>query len=138
MTRTTIVSKRQPFVQYQLTFDNTPLDTGKSYTYLGYLISNNGSFKLNINQLCKSASRALYNLSDNVNKNLSGNSFILTEVFYKMILPVCTCNCKYVVLILFPRNFSPADFLSEKQCKNPLDKLDSSFLKHILCVKSST
>ena len=38
----------------------------------------------------------------------------------------------------FPKNFSPADFLSEKQCKNPLNKLHYSFLKHILCVNSRT
>ena len=30
--------------------------------------------------------------------------------------------------------FSPCDFLSEKQCKNPIDKLHLKFLKHILGV----
>ena len=30
----------------------------------------------------------------------------------------------------------PSDFLSEKQCKNPIDKLQGSFLKHILGVHS--
>ena len=60
-----IVSKRQPSVQHQFTFGNKPLDTCKSYTYLGHIISDNGSFKLNINELCKSASRAIYNLLGN-------------------------------------------------------------------------
>ena len=74
----------------------------------------------------------MYNLSGNVNKNISGNLYVLTEVFYKMILPICTYNCRYAVLLLFPRNFSPADFLSERQFKNPRGKLDGSFLKHII------
>ena len=30
--------------------------------------------------------------------------------------------------------FSPCDFLSEKQCKNPIDRLYLKFLKHILAV----
>ena len=60
-----IISKRQPPVQHQFTFENKPLDTCKSYTYLGPIISDNGSFKLNINELCKSASRAIYNLLGN-------------------------------------------------------------------------
>ena len=71
----------------------TPLDTCKSYTYLSCMISNNGSFKLNINKLCKIASRVIYNLLGNVNKNFSGNLYILIEVFAKMILPICTYNC---------------------------------------------
>ena len=93
-TRTMIVSKRQPSVQHQFTFENKPLDTCKSNTYLGSIISDNGSIKLNINELCKSASRAMYNLLCNVNKHLSGNVYILTELFYKMILPICTYICE--------------------------------------------
>ena len=37
-----------------------------------------------------------------------------------------------------PKNLSPADFLLEKQCKNPLDRLHCSFLKHIFCVNYRT
>ena len=74
----------------------------------------------------------MYNLSGNGNKNISGNLHVLTEVFYKMILPLCTYNCRYVVLLLFPRNFSPADFPSERQYENTLDKVADSFLKRII------
>ena len=74
-TRTVIVSERQPSVQNQFTFETKPLDICKSYTYLVSIISNNGSFKLNINALCKSASRAMYNLLSNVNKHASGNVY---------------------------------------------------------------
>ena len=109
-----IVSKRRPSAQNQFTFENKPLNTCKSYAYLGCIISNNGSFKLNIDELCKSASRAMYNLLGKVNKHLSGNVYILTELFDKIILPMCTYNCKVWGASFFPKNFSPADFQSEK------------------------
>ena len=60
MTRTMTVTKRQPSVQNQITFQNKPLVT------------------------CK------YNLLGNVNKHFSGNYYILPELFDKMILTICT------------------------------------------------
>ena len=36
----------------------------------------------------------------------------------------------------FQKHFSSADFLSGKECKNPLDRLHCFFLKHIHCVNS--
>ena len=54
------VTKRQPSVQNQITFENKPLVT------------------------CK------YNLLGNVNKNFSGNYYTLTELFDKMIFTICT------------------------------------------------
>ena len=80
----------------------------------------------------------MYNLLGNVNKHLSGNVYILTELFDKMILPTCTYDCEIWGASFFPKNFSPGDFLSEKQCKNPLDRPHCSFLKYILCVNSTT
>ena len=90
--RTMKVSKRQHSVQHHFTFANKPLDTCKSYTYLGSLISDNDNLKLNINEIFRSASRAMYNLLGNANKHLSDNVYILTELFDKMILPICTYN----------------------------------------------
>ena len=132
------VSKRQSSVQHQFTFENKTFDTRQSYIYLGFIISDNGSLKLNINEFCKSTSREMYNLLGNVNKHLSGNVYILTELFDKMILPTCTYDCEIWGASFFPKNFLPADFLSEKQCKNPLDRPHCSFLKYILCVNSTT
>ena len=45
------------------------------------MISNSSCFKLNINNLCKSTSGAMYNLSGKVNKHLPDNMYILTELF---------------------------------------------------------
>ena len=55
-----------------------------------------------------------------------------------MILPICTYNCEVWGASFFPKHLSPADFLSEKQCKNPLDRLHCSFSIHIFCVYSRT
>ena len=45
-----------------------------------------------------------------------------------MKLHTYTCSCEVWGTCYFPKNLSPADFLLEKQCKNPLDKLHWSFL----------
>ena len=74
----------------------------------------------------------MYNLLGNTNKFLSGNIRILIGLFDKIILPIC--DCEVWGASLFTRKFSQCDFLSEKQCKNPIDKLHVKFLKHILGV----
>ena len=52
-----IVAKRQLAMAYTFTFNNNVVKTCKSYPCFGYLIFNNGQFKLNISELCKRASR---------------------------------------------------------------------------------
>ena len=47
----------------------------KLYPYLGTIVANNGNFKVNIQELCKSAGRVL-------------------KLFDRMILPICTYNCE--------------------------------------------
>ena len=78
----------------------------------------------------------MYTLLRNVNKFYAGNIKILIDLFDKMILPICTYNCEVWGASFFSSKSSPSNFLSEKQCKNPIDKLQGSFLKHILGVHS--
>ena len=130
-----VVEKRQSSInQTSFTYKNNVLDICKSYPYLGTIISHNGQFKFNINKLCKKASRAMYTLLGNVNKFYAGNIKILIDLVDKIILPVCTYNCEEWGASFFSSKSSPSNFLSEKQCKNPIDKLQASFLKHIIGV----
>ena len=131
-----IVEKRQSSISNTFFFNNSPLEMCKSYPYLGTLISNNGKFKLNINEICKSASRAMYTLLGHINKYSAGNIAILLELFDRMILPICTYNCEVWGASFFPDKLSTREFLSEKHVRNPIDKLQCSFLKHILGVHS--
>ena len=78
----------------------------------------------------------MYTLLGNVNKFYAGNIKILIDLFDKMILPICTYNCEVWGASFFSSKSLPSNFLSEKQCKNPIDKLQGSFLKHILGVHS--
>ena len=134
-TKFMIVQKRKSkIVPTNLSFANKPIDFCNTYTYIGSIISNTGNFKININELSKSASRAMYNLLGNTNKFLSGNIRILIDLFDKIILPICTYNCEVWGASLFTINSSPGDFLSEEQCKNPIDRLRLKFLKHVLGV----
>ena len=64
------------------------------------------------------------------------NIKILIDLFDKTILPICTYNCEVWGASFFSSKSSSSNFLSEKQCKNPIDKLQGSFLKHILGVHS--
>ena len=132
-----VVEKRQSSInQTNFTYKNNALDICKSHPYLGTIISHNGQFKFNINELCKKASRAMYTLLGNVNKFYARNIKILIDLFDKMILPICTYNCEVWRASFFSSKVSPSDFLSGKQCKNPIDKLQGSFLKHNLGVHS--
>ena len=134
-TKTMVVEKRQSSISKIFTFHNNPLEMCKAYPYLGTLISNNGKFKLNISEICKSASKAMYTLLGHVNKYSAGNISVLLELFDRMILPICTYNCEVWGASFFPGKFS-REFLCDKQLKNPLDKLQCTFLKHILGVHS--
>ena len=116
-----IIAKRQLAMTSSFTFNANVTETCNSYPYLGSLISNKGQFKLNVSELCKGASRAMYTLSGNVNKFSSGNVTILLDLFDKMILPICTYNCEVWGASFFPYKFSARDFLAEKQLKNSIE-----------------
>ena len=123
-----VVEKQQSSInQTSFTYKNNVLNICKSYPYLGTIMSHNGQFKLNINELCKKASRAMYTLLGNVSKFYAGNIKILIDLFDKMILPICTYNCEVLGASFFSSKSSPSNFLPEKQCKNPIDKLQGSF-----------
>ena len=127
-TKTMVAETQQSSInQSSFTYKSNVLDICKSYPYLGTIISHNGQFIFNINELCKKASRAMYTLLGNVNKFYAGNIKILIDLFDKMILPICTYNCEVLGASFFSSKSSPSNFLPEKQCKNPIDKLQGSF-----------
>ena len=93
--QTMVVEKRQFLIsQTSFTYKNNVLDMCNSYLYLGTIVSNNGQFKLNINELCKKASRAIYTLLGNVNKFYAGNIKTLIDLFNKMMVHIYNYNCE--------------------------------------------
>ena len=78
----------------------------------------------------------MYTRLGNINKFHAGNIMILIDLFNKMILPICLYNCELWGASFFISKSSPSDFLSEKQCKNRIDKVQGSFLRYILGVHS--
>ena len=56
----------------------------------------------------------MYNLLGNVNKHLSGSVYILTELFDKMILPICTYNCELWGASFLPKQFLTSGFSIRK------------------------
>ena len=55
-----------------LSFKKEPLEICKLNPYLGTITTNNGNFKVNIHELCKSPRRAMYILLSSTNKLASG------------------------------------------------------------------
>ena len=76
----------------------------------------------------------MYPLLGSTNKYASGNLRVLLKLFDRMILPICADNCEAWGSTFFTRKFEPSDFLSERQLKNAVDKLDCVFIKQILGV----
>ena len=90
-TKTMVVEKRQfSITQTSFTYKNNVLSIYKSHPYLRTIISHNGQFKFNMNELCKKASRAMYTLLGNVSKFYAGSIKILGDLFDKIIVPICT------------------------------------------------
>ena len=75
------------------------IETCKLYPYLGSLISSNRQFELNISELCKSASRAMYTILDNVNKFSSGDVTKLLDFFNKIFCLFAVTTVNYGVLL---------------------------------------
>ena len=129
--KTMIIVEIQLAVPNTFTFNNNVIETCKSYPYLGFLISNNRQFQLNISELYKSDSRTMYTLLGNVNKFSSGNVRILLDLFGKIILPICNYNCEVRGASYFLCKFSARAFLAENFFKNLIDKLQSAFFVSI-------
>ena len=118
-----VVGKRQSSTQrHRSSFKNKPLEICKFYTYLGTIITNNRNSKVNIQELCNSARRAMYTLLGSTNKFASGNLGVLLKLFDRRILPICTYNCEVRGSTLFTIKFVPSDFLDKQQLENAADK----------------
>ena len=136
-TKTMKVEKRQSRQSDEnFLFRETPIEEYKSYTYLGAVISRNRKFRENIQQLCKTASRAIYTLLSHTNKYSGGNMKLLVDLFDKIIAPICTYNSEVWGSTFFTKQSSCHSFLSENQQKNPVEKIQISFVKHLLGVNS--
>lgn len=88
-----MVERRQsPLRLESFTYQNNTIDKCNSYPYFGTIISNNGQFKLSINEISKNARITMYTLVGNVNKLCAGNVNILIDLYDRMILRICTYN----------------------------------------------
>ena len=76
-----------------------------SLTYLGTVISSNGKFEANIQQLWKIASIAMYTLLSHTNKYSGGTIKLPMDLFDKIIVPICTYNSEVWGSALFTKQF---------------------------------
>ena len=124
-----VVEKRQSLAQiYRFRFKKETLKICNLHPFLRTVITNNGNFKVNIEELCKSASRVMYTLLCSTNKFASGNLRVLIKIFNRMIFPICTYNCEVLGSTFFTIKFVSSDFLSKRQLKNTVDKPHCTFI----------
>ena len=94
-TKVMVVEKIQSSAQiHRFSFKKEPLEICKLHPQLGTIITNNGNFNVNIQELSKSARKAMYTLLGSTNKFVSGNLRVSLTLFDRMILPICTYNCE--------------------------------------------
>ena len=130
-----VVENKQSSEQmHHFSFKKEPLEICKLHPHLRTISENNGNFKVNIQELCKSARGAMYTLLGSTSKYASGNLRVLPKLFDRMILPISTYNYEVWRSTFFTRKFVPSDFLSKQQLKNAVDKLHCVFIKQILGV----
>ena len=64
-----VLEKRQSSAQiHRFSFKKEPLEICKLYPYLGTIITFNGNFKVNIQELCNGARGLMYTLIGSTNK----------------------------------------------------------------------
>ena len=75
-----VLEKIQSLTQmHSFSFKKESLEICKLYPYLRTIITNNGNFKVNIQELYKSARREIYTLLNSTNIFASGNLRVLTQ-----------------------------------------------------------
>ena len=79
---------------HRFSLKKEPLEIYKLYPYLATIITNNGNFKVNIQELCESARTAMCTLLGSTNKFASGNPRVLLKLFDRMVLPIRTYYCE--------------------------------------------
>ena len=80
----------------------------------------------------------MYTLLDNVTKFCAGNVKILLDLFDKMMLPVCTYNCKDCGASFFSTKFSSSSLLLEKQRNNTVSKIPEIIFETYSCLHSTS
>ena len=130
-----VVEKRQSTAQmHRFSLKKEPLEMYKLCPSLGTIITSNGNFKVNVQELCTSARRAMYTLIGGINKLTSGNLRVLLKLFERMILPICTYNCEVWESTFFTKKYLPSDFLGGRQLQSAADKPHYVIVKQVLGV----
>ena len=104
------------------TYNGYPVDVVSSFKYLGYYLSSTGSFRMGTQELLKAARKALFSLKKSISNNPEILPHTQLQLFHSTIEPILH-YCSEIW------GLSKAE---------PLERFYLSFLKSILCVKSST
>ena len=103
---------------HRFSFKKDPLEICKLFPCLGTIITNNGNFKVNIQELCKSARRAIYTLLGSTNIYASRNLRVLLILFHKIVLLICVYNCEVWGSTFFTRKFVNSDCLMKQTTRS--------------------
>ena len=107
---------------YQWDYRGQQLEVVSIFKYLGLYFSATGTFSVNFIETVNTARRALFGLKKIFSKNVEIVAKMQLDLFNSMVLPILFYGCEVW-------GFSRAD---------PIERFYLSFLKNLLCVKSST
>lgn len=107
---------------YQWDYRGQQLEVVSIFKYLGLYFSATGTFSVNFTETVNTARRALFGLKKIFSKNVEIVAKMQLDLFNSMVLPILFYGCEVW-------GFSRAD---------PIERFYLSFLKSLLCVKSST
>ena len=77
-----------------LTYNGLALDVVKEYCYLGFVITPNGKFKANFQNLKLKATKALFSLRKGISYNGNFSVKVALDLFDHLIVPILTYGCE--------------------------------------------
>ena len=117
-------------------FNNQIVQITQSYKYLGTIISETGSFKLNAQDTKKKGLRASFIIQRNI--SLFSKPSTSINIFHKMVTPILTYNSE-ISLAFIPKTWTMQKFKTEIwNVGNEANKVFIQFLRQILGVHKKT
>ena len=129
-TKTIIFNKSGKFMnKYNFIFADIPIETVKTYRYLGIDFTASGSFSMATNLLKDKALKALFTLKQS---NIKGNIKLSFKFFNSLILPILS-YCSEIWSPFHMKNINKSNLMKTLD-NNPLENIHLKFFKYLLGV----
>ncbi len=119
-------------------YQNSKLEQCTSYTYLGILLTPNGTFKSAKRELVKKGKRAMFALKQNINIFNGASPRLMTRLFDVLIKPILLYGSEVWGLMDLSLQATSLDNLLTQDINPTIEKLHLRFCKQTLGIKLSS